>query len=148
MTRVQRRRVVNASQAQVWETAGDLRRLSRWWPRVVRVESIDASGFTEVLRTDRGRNLRADHVLEEVDPGRLWRARQTLDDGPFASIFALSVKWVALEPAADGSTAVTVGIERRLRGRARLGGLLLRRAVRRQVSEALDALVASLATDR
>jgi hypothetical protein len=48
---------------------------------------------------------------------------------------------VALEPVAD-VTQVTITLRQRMRGLARLGGFLIRRAGRRQLDEALDGLEA------
>lgn len=115
--------------------------LSSWWPRVVRVEGISGSGdrFTEVLRSDSGRDLRADfRVVEREKPVR-WRFAQELGDGAFSNVLSRSETLVELEEK-DGATVVTVEVDRGLRGLARLGGFLFRGATRRHIDEALDRL--------
>lgn len=67
MPRVRRSRVIDAPRGEIWRLVSDPGQLPRWWPRVVRVEGISGSGdrFTEVLRTDSGRDLRADFTVQE-----------------------------------------------------------------------------------
>ena len=113
--------------------------LPGWWPRVVRVEGISGSGdrFTEVLRTDAGRDLRADFTVVERDkPGRF---AQEIGDDPFSKVLSRSETLIELD--GDGeATVVTIEVDRSLRGMARLGGFLFRGAMRRHIDEALDRL--------
>jgi uncharacterized protein YndB with AHSA1/START domain len=134
-----RSRTVAAPPQAVWATVGDPHHLPRWWPRVSRVERVDAHGFTEVLTTDRGRAVRADFRLKERRAPELCRWSQDVDGTPFERILSASETEVRLAPAAGG-TRVTLQLRQRLRGTARLGGFLVRRAARRQLAEALDAL--------
>lgn len=141
MPRVRRRRLIAAPQAEVWRTVGNPEGLPGWWPRVVRVEGISGSGdrFTEVLRTDSGRDLRADFtVLEREKPVR-WRFAQEIGDDPFSKVLSRSEMLVELAGEGDG-TVVTVELDRSLRGMARLGGFLFRGAQRRHIEAALDSL--------
>lgn len=136
---VRRSRTVAAAPNAVWAIVGDAHHLPRWWPRVERVEGVGNGAFTEVLRSDRGRALRADfRVLEHRQPHvRAWT--QDLDGTPFERFLAEAVTRVELEPSATGTT-VTVQQRLRLRGMSRFGGFLVRRATRRQLDEALDLL--------
>lgn len=139
MATVRRTRLLDAPPDAVWRTVGDLHQLARWWPKVLRVEGVQDGRFTEVLQTDRGRDVRADWVLVETVPGERWKATQELEGTPFEKVLGAAAKAVTLEPAGDG-TRVTVELERRLRGLSRLGGMFLRRATTLQVDAALDTL--------
>jgi carbon monoxide dehydrogenase subunit G len=135
-----RSRVVAAPQGVVWGTVGNPTQLPRWWPKVVRVEGADDRGFTEVLATDRGRSVRADFVVLEHSTGQLLSWSQEVEGTPFERILRSAETAVRLEPAGEASTRVTLEQRQRLRGPAALGGLLVRRATRRILDQALDAL--------
>jgi uncharacterized protein YndB with AHSA1/START domain len=135
-----RSRVLAAPPATVWETVGDPTQLPRWWPRVVRVEGASARGFTEVLGTKSGRPVRADFTVLEQRAGELLRFAQELDGTPFARFLRAAETTVRVAPAAAAATLVTLEQRQRLRGAAVLGGLLVRRATRRILDDALDAL--------
>jgi uncharacterized protein YndB with AHSA1/START domain len=134
-----RSRTVAAPPQTVWATASDPHHLPRWWPRVTRVEQVDGRGFTEVLQTDKGRAVRADFRQRERRAPELWRFSQEVDGTPFERILSASETVVRLEPAAAG-TRVTLELRQRLRGSARLGAFLVRRAARRQLDDALSRL--------
>ncbi len=142
--KVSRERVLAAAPAAVWEVVGDPAQLGRWWPRVERVESLDRAGFTEVYRTKRGRLVRADFRIAALDAAREIRVVQQLEGTPFARIFSAASKRVALEPAGGGGggTRVTLEIDQTPAGMARFGGFMVRGAMRKQLDQALDALVA------
>jgi carbon monoxide dehydrogenase subunit G len=130
---------VAAPPQTVWATASDPHHLPRWWPRVTRVEQVDGRGFTEVLQTDKGRPVRAAFRQRERRAPELWRFSQEVDGTPFERILSASETVVRLEPAAAG-TRVTLELRQRLRGSARLGAFLVRRAARRQLDDALSRL--------
>jgi uncharacterized protein YndB with AHSA1/START domain len=138
--KVRRSRVVAAPADDVWVTVSDPYHLPRWWPRVERVELVQGDGFTQLLRTDKGRAIRADfRVLQSRRP-ELRRWRQEVDGTPFEGILAWSETEIRLEPAGGGSTRVTLQQEQKLRGMARLGGMMVRRASRRALDGALEGL--------
>jgi uncharacterized protein YndB with AHSA1/START domain len=134
-----RSRTVTAPQQRVWATAADPHHLPRWWPRVTRVEAVDARGFTEVLHTDKGKAVRADFRERERRAPELWRFSQDVDGTPFEKFLQTSETVVRLEPSAQG-TRVTLELRQRLRGSARFGAFLVRRAARRQLDDALTRL--------
>ena len=143
--RVRRHAVLPATPAAVWDVVGDPGQLARWWPRVERVESVDAAGFTEVFRTQKGRTVRADYRIAALEEELELRVVQQLEGTPFAHVLAASSRRALLE-AADGGTRVVLEVEQTPQGMARLGGVMLRRAGRRQLDDALAALAALLSS--
>jgi carbon monoxide dehydrogenase subunit G len=141
MPTARRSRTVPAPPERVWETVGDPYHLPRWWPRVQRVEGVTDEHFTEVLGTTDGRSLRADFrvVTSRAPERRAWE--QELAGTPFERVFAAASTEVSLTPEAVG-TRVTLVVRQQMRGSARLGGFMVRRATRRVLDEALQALEA------
>jgi uncharacterized protein YndB with AHSA1/START domain len=141
MPTARRSRTLAAPPQRVWETVGDPHHLPRWWPRVTRVEAVTAEHFTEVLATQDGRSLRADfRVVESRAPERrVWE--QELEGTPFERVFAAASTEVKLLPDGEG-TRVTLVVRQEVRGSARLGGFMVRRATGRVLDEALDSLEA------
>ena len=141
MPTARRSRTVAAPPERVWEIVGDPYHLPRWWPKVTRVEAVTDEHFTEVLSTQDGRSLRADFrvVASRAPERRAWE--QELEGTPFERVFAAASTEVKLLPDGDG-TRVTVVVHQQVRGSARLGGFMVRRATGRVLDEALDALEA------
>jgi carbon monoxide dehydrogenase subunit G len=141
MPTARRSRTVAAPPERVWEVVGDPHHLPRWWPKVTRVEAVTDDHFTEVLSTQDGRLLRADfRVVDSRAPERrAWE--QELDGTLFERVFAAASTEIKLLPEGDG-TRVTVVVRQQVRGSARLGGFMVRRATGRVLDEALDALEA------
>jgi uncharacterized protein YndB with AHSA1/START domain len=141
---VTRSRTVPVAPDVVWQLLAEPRRLARWWPRTERVKGITATGWTTVLRSPRGRAVRADWRLEEDERPvrRAWA--QELEGTPFAKVLAERRVEARLEPAGDG-TRVTLELRQRPRGRSRFGALQLRRAAGKELDEALDGLERVLA---
>ena len=81
----------------------DPRTLARWWPRVERVKAVTGEGWTTVLRSERGRALRADWRLEADDPPRRRAWGQELDGTPFAKVLAERHVEAQVEPAGEGT---------------------------------------------
>jgi uncharacterized protein YndB with AHSA1/START domain len=135
---VRRSRTLPAAPEAVWRVVSDPRSLARWWPRVERVKAITAEGWTTVLRSERGRALRADWRLDADEPGvRAWA--QELDGTPFAKV--LAERRVEVRALSDGdATRVTLELRQRGRGMARFGRLMLWRAARKELDGALDGL--------
>ena len=138
--KITRSRVVAAPPEDVWATIGDPYHLPRWWPRVERVELVRGDGFTQLLRTDKGRAIRADFRVVQSRRPELRRWRQEVAGTPFAGILERSETEIRLEPAGDAGTRVTLEQDQKLRGMARFGGFMARRAARRSLDSALDGL--------
>ena len=140
MPTTRRSRTVAAPPGRVWRVVGDPHHLPRWWPNVERVEAVDRRGFTQVMRTAKGRTVRADfRVLETTAPAR-HRWVQEIEGTPFEGFLAQAETAVEVEPDGDGSR-VTITARQKLRGMSRVGGgFLLKRATRRRLDEALDGL--------
>jgi uncharacterized protein YndB with AHSA1/START domain len=124
---------------EVWRVISDPEHLPRWWPGVTRVEEVTPSGWTTVLRSPKGKTVRADYTLVESEPHRRLSWRNEVEESPFERILGASVTDVELEPS-DGGTRVALRARMRLRGFARLGFLQVRKATGRQLEEALEGL--------
>ena len=135
---VRRTRTLAAPLADVWGIVRDPHHLPRWWPRVERVEGVDEHAFTAVLRSARGKVVRADYRVVAEEP---WRREwsQQLAGSPFERLLREYRTVASLAVSGDG-TAVTLTVVSRGRGTARLGGFMMRRATRRLLDEALDTL--------
>ena len=136
---VRRSRTLAAAPEAVWRVLSDPRALSRWWPRVERVKAITADGWTTVLRSERGRAVRADWRLEVDEAGRRRAWAQEIDGTPFAKVLAERRVEVRVEPADEGAR-VTLELRQRGRGMAQFGRFMLRRAARKELDGALDGL--------
>lgn len=131
----------------VWEVVADPWHQARWWPRVVRMEGVRDGRFTQVLGTKRGRGLRADFRVLEVEKPRLLRWEQELPGTPFERLLAEAVTTVELAPAEAG-TEVAIELRQRLHGWSRLVPFLFRGAARRQLAEALEGLERAVGVSR
>ena len=140
---VRRSRTVPVPLDAVWAVVGDPHHLPRWWPLTERVEAVDADAWTSVMRSDRGKVVRADNGVEAHAPPRRRVWSQTLEGTPFERLLREHRTEVALAPQGDG-TAVTLTVTQRGRGTARLGMWMLRKATRRRLDEALDSLSGAL----
>ncbi len=134
-----RSRSLAADPADVWKLVADPHHLPRWWPRVTRVESVEEDAFTTVMTTERGKPVRADQRVLESRAPTLRRWTQQLIDTPFERILRVASTAVTVEPE-SGGTRVTLELEQRMRGLARFGGFMVRRAARDQLDTALDGL--------
>jgi uncharacterized protein YndB with AHSA1/START domain len=136
-----RSRFIAAPAQELWEVIVDPHHLPRWWPRVARVESVDAGAFTEVMNTSRGKVVRADFELVDAnEQARTLRWEQRLEGTPFARLLRSAATLVSLEPA-DGGTQVTIELQQTLAGLLpRLGSLMVRRAAAATIEEALEGL--------
>jgi len=81
----------------------DPHHLPRWWPRVTRVEDVEDGAFTEVMRTRKGKLVRADFrvACEEAEPAPertlIWE--QLLEGTPFERVLRSAATQVWLAPA-------------------------------------------------
>ena len=134
-----RSRLLAAAPERVWAVVGEPRALARWWPRVERVKAITPEGWTTVLRSDRGRAVRADWRLDGQEALRRRAWTQEIEGTPFAKVLAERRVEVVLEETGDG-TLVSLELRQRGRGMARFGRFMLRRAARRELAGALERL--------
>ncbi len=140
-------RTVDATLEAVWALVEDPHNFPRWWPDVKRMEEVHDDRWTQVFMTRKGRAVRADfNLLESEAPGpggdppgrRVWE--QEVKDTPFERVLAESITEIVVEPDGPG-TLISLSVRQRLRGYSRAGGgLLLRRASREKLSQALEVL--------
>lgn len=142
-TRVER--TLAAEPEAIWTVVADPHHQPRWWPRVRRVEGVADGRWTQVLGTAKGKGIRADFRLLESEAPRLLRWTQELEGSPFERLLAEAETAVELAPAGVGCTRVAIELRQQLRGWSRLAPWQFRRAARRQLSEALEALERALA---
>ena len=164
MPTARRSRTIAAPLQELWDLVLDPHHLPRWWPRVTRVEDVADGAFTEVMRTKKGKLVRADFNVVRVDePARLLTWAQQLEGTPFARVLSSAETDVRLAPAAGDSarpgdpasngaaTEVTIELRQSLAGYSarygmlggfapRLGGRMVRRAAEATIEEALDGL--------
>jgi uncharacterized protein YndB with AHSA1/START domain len=140
---VSRSRTVAAEPEAVWSLVADPKRLARWWPRTERVKAVSDAGWTTVMRSERGRAVRADWRLDtdERPVRRAWT--QELEGTPFAKVLRARRVEARLRPV-EGGTRVTLELSQRARGWSRFGGVLLRRAAGKELDGALDGLEGAL----
>jgi uncharacterized protein YndB with AHSA1/START domain len=139
MPSVSRSRTLDVPPGDVWRVIADPHHLPRWWPRVERIESADGERFTQLLRTAKGRAVRADFRWAGGDEGRSVAWDQVTEGTPFERLMASARTQVELAPAAAG-TQVTVTIDQTLRGWSRMGPFFFSSAGRKTLDEALDGL--------
>ena len=138
--KVTRATTVPATVDEVWELIADPYHLPRWWPRVQRVEEVVGNAWTKVMISSRGRAVRSDYTRVETDAPRRVLWRQEVDESPFERLLSEATIELALEEAGEGRTRVRLTSEQSLRGKTRFGGMMVRRATRKTLNEALDGL--------
>jgi uncharacterized protein YndB with AHSA1/START domain len=134
-----RKRTLPVPRERVWKVLEDPHHMPRWWPGTKRVEGAHEGRWTQVFMTKRGHPVRADFRLLTSEPPRRRRWEQELEATPFERVLSESIIDVTLEPA-GGGTQVTIVQRQKLRGYARTGGFLMRRATARKLEEALEGL--------
>jgi len=132
---------LDAPLERVWRVVSDPYSLPRWWPRVERVEEVSESSWTMVLISDRGKPVRADYTLADSRPMEMLEWHQELEESPFERMLSASRLVIQLDgDEGAGATAVRLRSTERLRGLARLGSPMVRRATRRRLRQALERL--------
>ncbi len=158
MTSARASRTIAAPPEQLWGILSDPYHLPRWWPRVTRVEDVAKDAFTEVMKTRKGKTVRADFDVVRADEGTgtlVWEQR--LEGTPFAAVLASSETELHVAPAGAGAAAdpatdaseVTIELRQEMTGQAVVAGRrqlpsvgrwMMRRAARRTIEEALTGL--------
>ena len=139
MPAVTRRRRIDAPRERIWRLVSDPHSLPRWWPRVQRVEEASEEAWTKVLTSDRGKPVRADYTRTATEEPTRLEWQQELVETPFERMLSESKLTITLEDAGE-STEVALTSREKLRGLARFGGLMVRRAARKRLDEALERL--------
>ena len=136
---VTRSRRIAAAPEDIWRVISDPHTLPRWWPNLLRVEDVMSEAWTTVLTSEKGKPVRADWSLADVEPLSRLAWRQELDETPFERFFSRSEVSITLV-GVDGATNVSITATERLRGLARLGAVMVRRASRKRLDGALEGL--------
>jgi carbon monoxide dehydrogenase subunit G len=108
---------------------------------VARVEAVEGDAFTELLKTDKGKLVRADFTLRAAEDAQ-WRLTwvQQLAGSPFARLLSAAETEVRLTPVGE-ATEVELELRQQLTGvLPHFGSLLVRRAAAATLEEALDGL--------
>jgi uncharacterized protein YndB with AHSA1/START domain len=153
-----RSRTIAVPAQDLWELVRDPHHLPRWWPRVTRVEDVEDGAFTEVMKTRKGKVVRADFNVVQADEAvRTLRWDQRVQGTPFARLLESAETEVRLVPVAAvaarafgaagesassaTATEVTIELRQKLTGVfPRFGGFMVRRAAAATLEEALDGL--------
>jgi uncharacterized protein YndB with AHSA1/START domain len=155
MPTASRSRTIAAPAEELWEVICDPHHLPRWWPRVTRVEDVEDGAFTEVMRTRKGKLVRADFnvvACDDAERSLIWA--QHVEGTPFARVLKSAETEVRLASGngeAGETTEVTIELRQAMAGRSRgsglfmgfssrFGGRLVRRAAQATIEEALDGL--------
>jgi uncharacterized protein YndB with AHSA1/START domain len=109
-----RSRTISAPAQELWDLVRDPHHLPRWWPRVTRVEDVEDGAFTEVMRTRKGKLVRADFDVVRVDEQeRVLTWAQRVQGTPFASVLKSAETELRLQaapaPGAASSAANAAG---------------------------------------
>jgi len=137
--------VILAPRSAIWRIVSDPYHLSRWWPRVTRVEGVQerkrgtGTLWTKVLETKSGRTVRADFRCLYAKEPSSYAWEQEVNGTPFEKVFRSAVTRIELSEA-DGGTRVDLETRQRLRGLSRLGGFMIKRASTTQLDNALEGL--------
>ena len=163
MPTARRTRTIAAPAEELWEVISDPHHLPRWWPRVTRVEGVQDGAFTEVMRTRKGKVVRADFSVLACDATtRSMTWSQQVAGTPFERVLESAETEVRLEPAAasappsvgqapGASTQVTIELRQEMARYSprfglftgispHFGGQMVRRAAAATLDEALDGL--------
>jgi uncharacterized protein YndB with AHSA1/START domain len=147
-------RKISASPEDLWEIVRDPYHLPRWWPRVARVEDVADDAFTEVMKTRKGKTVRADFdVIRSDEQSRTLVWEQRVEGTPFAGVLSSSETELRVAPAGEQPPGAEVTIEMRqelsnragstFRGKSLLpsmGQRMVRRAALKVIEEALTGL--------
>ena len=136
-----------------WGFVADPSNLRMWWPRIVRVESIEGpvgepgTVWTSVLEADSGRRLRLDFGIVSADePTSITWEHLTSGTG-FEGRMPRQETTIQLGPAGEG-TVIEVILDAELKGAGRLASPLLRGDQKKVAQKALEALPAALGAFR
>jgi uncharacterized protein YndB with AHSA1/START domain len=151
MATARRKRTIGAPVEELWQIVSDPHHLPRWWPRVTRVEDVNDRAFTEVMRTKKGKSVRADFDITHSDASGhelVWSQR--VEGTPFAHVLRSAETELHLTRANTRESEVEIELRQvlvgfsprlgRISGSAYFGGYMVRRAAAVTLEEALDGL--------
>jgi carbon monoxide dehydrogenase subunit G len=141
--RTHKTRELAVTREKVWSVVGDPYHEPRWWPLVQRVEGVSKRGWTSVSISSRGNAVRTDWHLEASEQPTRRRWTQEIEGTPFQKLFKSNVREVQLEKTASG-TKVTLLFDQKIRGLGNVMPFLFKRAMRRQLAQALESLAQAL----
>ena len=145
MPRVTRKRLLEATPDEVYDVVSDPRRLSDWWPRVIRVEDVagragaERTRWTSVLEADSGRKLRMDYCCTGATRPQRYSWEHELEGTQFEKHMSCQTTDLRLAPA-DGGTEISLTSVHGLKGGARVAGFMMRRSQREMIDRALAGL--------
>src|SRR5580704_13001325 len=113
MPTARRSRTIPAPTQELWELIGDPHHLPRWWPRVTRVEDVEADAFTEVMRTRKGKLVRADFDVCRDTARHTLTWVQRIEGTPFANVLKAAETELQLSPVGSG-TEVTIELRQEM----------------------------------
>src|ERR1700691_1390875 len=96
-------RTIAAPAGELWDVISDPHHLPRWWPRVTRVEDVEDDAFTEVMKTRKGKLVRADFRVATYEAARTLVSEQLLEGTPFGRVLQSAERQVWLESALAGA---------------------------------------------
>jgi uncharacterized protein YndB with AHSA1/START domain len=117
-----RSRTIAAPAQELWELLRDPHHLPRWWPRVTRVEDVTLTGtgevdaFTEVMKTRKGKLVRADFNVVVGEEGERVTWVQRVEGTPFASVLKSAETELRLTPVAAEAAGAFGAVEDRAPG--------------------------------
>jgi uncharacterized protein YndB with AHSA1/START domain len=137
---------------RLWPILSDPYHLPRWWPRVTRVEDVADGAFTEVMKTRKGKTVRADFDVVRSDQQEgvvIWEQR--LAGTPFAGVLSTSETELRVVARAADASEVTIEMRQELSGQAgstvggrsvmpSMGRRMVKRAATKTIEEALNGL--------
>ena len=138
-----RSRTIRAPVEDLWGVVRDPHHLPRWWPRVTRVEDVHGGAFTEVMKTAKGKTVRADFRVVRVDEQQRTLVWEQLVEGtPFGRVLSSAHTELSLRGAGEApATEVTIELRQTLNGTAtRFGSIMVKRAAARTLEGALEGL--------
>jgi uncharacterized protein YndB with AHSA1/START domain len=151
MPTARRSRTIAAPVQELWDLVRDPHHLPRWWPRVTRVEDVQDGAFTEVMKTRKGKLVRADFnvvACDETERALTWAQR--IEGTPFATVLSSAETELRFTPT-ETATEVTIELRQEMARSShryssllsiapRFGGPMVRRAAAATLEEALDGL--------
>ncbi len=137
--------MVDATPDEVYDVVSDPRRLSEWWPRVIRVEDVagragaERTRWTNVLEADSGRKLRMDYCCTGATRPLRYGWEHELEGTQFEKHMSCQTTDIRLTPKGEG-TEISLTSVHGLKGGARIAGFMMRKSQREMIDRALAGL--------